>query len=250
MGKTDPILETDADALRLAKTLLRSARFGAVATLDPTDAAPQVTRVAVATEIDGAPLILVSTLAAHTRALEADPRCSLLVGEPAKGDPLAHPRLTLKARAERLERGTPEHAHAERRYLNRHPKARLYAGFADFSFYRLAPESAALNGGFARAYRLTRSELVTEGPANRALLEMEQGALDHMNTDHADAVENYAVALAGGTPGKWILTGLDADGIDLAKGDEVRRVFFDAPLQEAEELRPALVVMARKARGA
>ncbi|MDZ5697933.1 HugZ family protein [Chelativorans sp. M5D2P16] len=250
MAKTDPILETNAEAIRLAKTLLRTARFGALATLDPADGAPQVTRVAVATGMDGAPLILVSALSAHTRALEADPRCSLLVGEPGKGDPLAHPRLTLKARADKLARDTDEHAHAKRRYLNRHPKARLYADFADFAFHRLSPEGAALNGGFARAYRLDRADVVTTSPANEALVEMEQGALDHMNADHADAVKNYAVALAGGTPGKWSLTGIDADGIDLARGDEVRRVFFDAPLEEAAQMRPVLVAMAKRARGA
>jgi len=247
--KKSPILETDDEAIRLAKTLLRTARFGALATLDPEDGAPLATRVAVATDMAGAPLILISALSAHTRALEADPRCSLLVGEPGKGDPLAHPRLTVKARAEKLERETEEHAQAKRRYLNRNPKAKLYAGFADFAFFRLAPESALLNGGFARAYKLQREELLIEGPLE-SFLGMEQRAIDHMNEDHADAVENYAVHFTGAERGKWILTGIDPEGIDLAKGDEVRRVFFDEPLKDAAEVRPALVAMAAKARGA
>ncbi|WP_163268841.1 HugZ family protein [Chelativorans alearense] len=248
MAKADPFLETDAEAIRLAKTLLRTARFGALATLD-ADGAPLATRVAVATDMDGAPLILVSALSAHTAALAADPRCSLLVGEPGKGDPLAHPRLTLKARAERLERGTIGAAHAERRYLNRHPKAKLYAGFADFSFFRLEPEGGLLNGGFARAYKLKREELLAEGTVSAALLEIEQRAVEHMNEDHADAVENYATAFAGAEAGNWVLTGIDPEGIDLAKGDEARRVFFDAPLKDASEMRPVLVAMAKKARG-
>ncbi|WEX07958.1 DUF2470 domain-containing protein [Chelativorans sp. AA-79] len=247
--KKDPILETDAAAIRLAKTLSRAARFGALATLDPADGAPLATRVAVATDMDGTPLILVSGLSAHTRALAADPRCSLLVGEPGKGDPLAHPRLTIKARAEKLEAGTPEQAHAARRYLNRHPKGKLYADFPDFAFFRLVPESALLNGGFARAYRLTRQELLTDVPL-QAFLDMEQRAVDHMNEDHADAVENYAAHFTGAGRGRWVLTGIDPEGIDLAKGDEVKRVFFEAPLRDAAEVRPALVAMAKMARGA
>ncbi|RVB28703.1 HugZ family protein, partial [Mesorhizobium sp. M7A.F.Ca.CA.004.05.1.1] len=103
--KKDVIRETDAEAIRLAKTLLRSARFGALAVIEPQTGSPLASRVGVATDIDGAPLILVSMLSAHTGALLADPRCSLLLGEPGKGDPLAHPRLTLICQAARLERG-------------------------------------------------------------------------------------------------------------------------------------------------
>lgn len=248
MTKSDPFLEPDAEAVRLAKTLLRTARFGALATLDPVDGAPLATRVAVATDMDGAPVILVSALSAHTQAIEADPHCALLVGEPGKGDPLAHPRLTVKAQARKLERGSNAHSHAERRYLNRHPKAKLYAGFSDFALFRLEPESALLNGGFARAYRMSRRDLLVEGMVD-SFLQMEQDAITHMNADHADAVERYAVHFAGMERGKWVLTGIDPEGIDLAKGGEIRRVFFDAPLKDASEVRPALVALAKTARG-
>ncbi|WP_274426502.1 HugZ family pyridoxamine 5'-phosphate oxidase [Chelativorans sp. YIM 93263] len=248
MTKKDTILETDAEAIRLAKTLLRNARFGALATLDPSDGAPLSTRVAVATDLDGAPLILVSALSAHTQALQADTRCSLLTGEPGKGDPLAHPRLTLKARAMKLERGTDAHGYAERRYIERQPKAKLYAGFADFSLFRLEPENALLNGGFARAYRLTPDELLTGGPL-ADFRQMETAAIEHMNADHADAVENYAVHFAGSSRGKWRLIGIDPEGIDLARGEEIQRVFFKQPLNDASEVRPALVAMAKEARG-
>ena len=66
--KKDVIRETDADAIRLARTLVRGARFGALAVLDPNDGSPQASRVAVATDLDGAPLILVSGLSGHTAA--------------------------------------------------------------------------------------------------------------------------------------------------------------------------------------
>ncbi|TRC81719.1 HugZ family protein [Mesorhizobium sp. WSM4307] len=243
--KKDVIRQTDAEAIRLAKTLLRSARFGALAVLEPQTGSPLASRVGVATDIDGAPLILVSMLSAHTPAMLADPRCSLLLGEPGKGDPLAHPRLTLICQASRLERGSDAHARAERRYLNRNPKARLYAGLGDFSIFRLEPQRASLNGGFGKAYVLDRSDLVTVGPIVEELAVSEQSAIEHMNADHLDAVAIYAHHYAGVSADGWGIAGLDADGMDLVSGDDVCRVFFPQPLVATRELRPVLVEMAR-----
>ncbi|CAM5454515.1 putative heme iron utilization protein [Aquamicrobium terrae] len=248
--KKDVIRQTDAEAIRLGKTLLRSARFGALAVLDPATGGPLASRVGVATDIDGTPLILVSALSAHTGAIVADPRCSLLLGEPGKGDALAHARITLVCRARRLERGTPDHARAERRYLNRNPKAKLYAGLGDFAIFRLELERASLNGGFGKAYLLDRPDLLTTGEINDRLAAAEQPALDHMNAEHLDAVAVYARHYARAQGDGWVLTGLDADGMDLAAGDEVRRVFFPAPLAAADELRRILVLMARDGRAA
>jgi len=246
--KKDVLRETDAEAIRLARSLLRSARYGALAAVDAKSGWPLASRVAVATDIDGAPLILVSTLAAHTGAILADPRCSLLVGEPGKGDPLAHARMSIECRAIKLERGTPEQARAERRYLNRQPKAKLYAGFGDFSFFRLEPQGASLNGGFGKAYALTRADLLTESPANGGLETSEQSAIDHMNADHRDAIAVYARAYAGAADGDWRMTGIDADGMDLSCGDDVRRIFFEQPLAEASAVRTVLVSMAQEGR--
>lgn len=244
------IRATDAEAIRLAKTLIRSARFGALAVLEPGTGSPLATRVGVATDIDGTPLILVSMLSAHTGAILADPRCSLLVGEPGKGDPLAHPRLTLVCRAVRLERGSDEHARAERRYLNHNPKAKLYAGLGDFSIFRLEPERASLNGGFGKAYLLDRTYLVATGAIVEELAVGEQSALDHMNADHLDAIALYASHFGGAGGDGWIVTGFDADGMDLVSGDNVCRVFFPGPLAAARDLRPVLVDMAKAARSA
>ncbi|TGR30559.1 MULTISPECIES: HugZ family protein [unclassified Mesorhizobium] len=246
----DVIRETDAEAIRLTKTLLRSARFGALAVLEPQTGAPLASRVGVATDIDGAPLILVSMLAAHTSALLADPRCSLLLGEPGKGDPLAYPRLTLVCQASRLERDSQAHARAERRYLNRNPKASLYAGLGDFSIFRLEPQRASLNGGFGRAYLLERADLLTNGAIIEELAGSEQSAVEHMNADHLDAIAIYARHFAKAAGDGWTIAGLDADGMDLVSGDNVCRVFFPQPLVKASELRPALVEMARIGRAA
>ncbi|SFU22170.1 HugZ family protein [Mesorhizobium sp. YR577] len=248
--KKDVIRETDAEAILLAKTLIRTARHGAIATLDPETGAPLASRVGTATDADGTPLILVSLLAAHTRALLADPRCSLLLGQAGKGDPLAHPRISLYCRARKLERDTPDYARAQRRYLNRNPKAELYVGLGDFSFFRLEIDGASLNGGFGKAYNLTSADLLTESPALEALAESEQSALDHMNSDHLDAIAVYARHYAKADGDGWIVTGFDADGMDIATGDQIRRIFFPRKLTEAGELRKMLVEMAKSGREA
>lgn len=125
-----------------------------------------------------------------------------------------------------------------------------FIGFADFTLYRLEPEAGLLNGGFARAYRLGRDDLLSDETASAALAGGEAGAIAHMNSDHADAVENYARHYARAPAGRWTLTGIDPDGFDLALGDEIRRVFFEETVNDATAMRMALVDMARKARTA
>lgn len=241
--KKDVIRPTDAEAINLAKQLMRTAQFGALAVLDPEDGSPFASRAGVATAMNGTPIILVSLLSQHTQALLADPRCSLLLGEPGKGDPLAHPRISLVCRAEKIARESTNYETARRRYLNRHPKAKLYVDLGDFNFFALRLQRASLNGGFGKAYHLTGSELETGGP-NEELELMEQSAIDHMNSDHADAVEHYA-RMAGAKAGRWQLTGIDADGVDLASQGEFRRLNYPQPLKKASELRGTLVQLAR-----
>jgi putative heme iron utilization protein len=160
MAEVNPIRETDTEARKLGRALLDEARHGALGVLNPATGAPEVTRVAVATAPDGQPITLISALSSHTAALRADPVCSLLVGEPGpKGDPLTHPRLTLACRADFTEHGTQAYASLRAHYLTIHPKAQLYIDFTDFVFASLHVASAALNGGFGKAYRLTPADL-------------------------------------------------------------------------------------------
>jgi heme iron utilization protein len=142
------------------RAIVEAADHAALAVLEPGTGHPLASRVGLATLGDGAPVMLLSGLAAHRAAIEADPRCSLLVGAVGKGDPLAHPRVTLVCRAEPISPGSPEAAEARARYLARHPKAAIYVDLPDFRFFRLAVERASFNGGFGRAYAI-------EGPALR-----------------------------------------------------------------------------------
>ena len=130
-----------------------------MATLDRNTGHPFSSLVNIATDVDGSPLILVSRLSTHTANLEADGRASVLLASTGKGDPLAHPRLTVLGAFTRVERGSPLGDRVQRRFLSRHPKSQLYAGFADFSFWRVTVISAHLNGGFARAADLKAGEI-------------------------------------------------------------------------------------------
>lgn len=145
---------TDEEARALAKSLISKAHFGSIAVTHPDTGHPHVTRIAIGTDPQGAPITLISDLSLHTKALKADPVCSLLLGEPGdKGDPLTHPRLTLTCEA-RWE----EKARLRDHYLNTHPKAQLYIDFSDFNFVRFEVMTGDLNGGFGKAYHLEASD--------------------------------------------------------------------------------------------
>ncbi len=242
-GKAPARPASDFDGPAVAKHLLRRIRSGALASLDRASGHPFASLVTVATDLDGSPLLLMSRLAAHTQNLEADPRASLLLAEGGKGDPLAHPRLTVMGRTERT--GEPR---VRARFLARHPKARLYADFADFSFWRLTIEGGHLNGGFARAATLTADDLRTDLAGAEDLVAVEADALAHMNEDHREALALYATRLAGEPAGEWRASGIDPEGIDLLAGDRTARVTFPDPVRSAATLRHTLKLLADQAR--
>ena len=97
--KINVIRETNDEARELAKELIRTARFGALAVNSSNPGFPSVSRTLVGLDTDGAPLILVSELSIHTKAIMADNKVSILLGEPGKGDPEAHPRITIACKA-------------------------------------------------------------------------------------------------------------------------------------------------------
>lgn len=248
-AEKSPIRPTDEAARALARGLVRGARFGALATLG-RDGHPSASLTSLATDCDGTPLILISALSGHTVNLRADPRCSLLLAPGGKGDPLAHPRVTLKLRAAFLDRETDDGVRARRRFLARQPKAALYADFGDFTFVALRIETASLNGGFGRAFELAASDILSDPGAAAALAAVEEGALEHLNTDHADALRLYATELCGQRDGAWRATGLDAHGLDLVLGDTAARLAFPTALDGAGPLRSVLAQLARSAREA
>ncbi len=223
--------ETHAEAVADVKRLMRLARTGALATLEAQGGAPLTTLIGVASDFDGAPLFLMSTLSRHTRNLVGDPRASLLLtGRHERGDPLNHPRVTLSGRIERC--AAPR---AKVRYLQRNPKAGLYAGFADFALYQLRIDDVHFNGGFGRAAPLAPAEVLASREGEAVLAEVEEQLLAEANALSAPVLAR----LAGRHPARpvWRAIGLDAEGLDLAAGGRAARAQFETPAHHPEAWR-------------
>lgn len=160
---SDPIRATDSAARGIARDLMRGARMAALGVIEPGTGAPFVSRVAFGLGPGGEALTLVSDLAVHAGALRADPRASVLIGEPGtKGDPLTHPRLTLRATARFVARDAPERAGFRAAWLRHHPRAGLYVDYADFHFVRFEVAGGHFNAGFGKAYALSANDLMVD----------------------------------------------------------------------------------------
>ena len=216
-----------------ARNLLRRARIATLGTLNADDGAPYASLVNLATDVQGSPLILVSTLAWHTRNLLADPRASVMVAEmPSAGDALTGPRVTVMGRFSKVEP-----ASCSRRYLARHPAAGLYAGFGDFAFWRLEPDRAHAVAGFGRIETIPAHEMF---PSALEMAALEESAIAHMNDDHGDAIQRFAGKLLGATPGGWKIAAIDPDGADLQRSEDVLRLPFPEPVYSGAALRSLL----------
>ena len=238
----------DFDAGRLARSLLRRSRQGALATLMAGSGDPYCSLVNVASYPDGAPVLLISRLALHTKNILGDARVSLMLDERAQGDPLEGSRIMLAGRAEEASSGDLAILH--RRYLNAHPSAEVFVNFKDFSFFRIRPAAAHLVAGFGRIVDLRPEQFLTDVRDAGALLEAEQGAIEHMNADHRDAMNLYATRLLGAEAADWRCTGCDPDGIDMQAGAITLRLDFPERIVTPAALRQVLRELADQARAA
>jgi heme iron utilization protein len=235
----------DFNPSKAVKSLLRRSRQGALATLMAGSGDPYCSLVNVATHPDGSPILLISRLAIHTRNLLADDRVSLMLDERVEGDPLEGSRIMLSGRAEEL---TSNREIVRQRYLNAHPTAEVFVDFKDFSFFRIHPTGTHLVAGFGRILDLKPEQFLTEISDAGALLEAEQSAVEHMNTDHQEALGLYATRLLGAAAAEWRCSGIDPEGIDLQAGNSTLRLDFPERLTSPGELRKMLVRLAEQAR--
>lgn len=209
-----------------------------------TDGEPYVSLAPVAWSYAGDAVLLLSDLAEHSRNIAADNRVSLLCADPgASRDPLAADRVTVQGRIMRVA-----DERLRSRYLARHPEAKRYAGFGDFGLYCLTPDRVHLIAGFGRIHWIEAAELFDDLEIGAELAEREVDIVDHMNDDHADAIQLYADVLLGRSGDGWRMTGIDPDGVDLRRDGETARVRFDAPVRDAESARIQFVQLAQRAR--
>jgi len=241
---------TDFNAVELARTLLRRRRQGALATLMAEGkskgiakgGAPYCSLVNVASYFDASPILLISRLAIHTQNILADPRVSLMLDERAAGDPLEGARIMVAATAMAGD------ANDRRRYLNAHPDAQAFADFDDFSFFRLQVEGVHLVAGFGRIVDLPGRQVLTDLSGCETLMEAEADIIAHLNAEHLDTMNLYAVQLNGAAPGEWHCTGCDPGGIDLQDGNQSERISFSQRVVDPAGVRAALRELANTAR--
>lgn len=241
---TDPYLAPDAAARRIAHRLARTSGHGILSCLEPGTGDPVSSRVTLGHMPEGDLVLLVSALSLHTRALAEDGRCAVLVGEPGRGDPLAHPRLMIRAVAEALEGGSANGELARARFLEHQPKAALYVNFPDFRFLRLRVTGGLLNAGFARAYQLSRDDLTVR--VSEALGAVAERVRTHMNEDHGDALDAI-LRQRGEAEAGWRIATLDPLGFEARRADRLVRVEFAQEVAAPGDYRTAFVVLAREA---
>jgi putative heme iron utilization protein len=240
----------DSNPGAVARSVMRAADRATLATImradGPDAAAPYASLALAALDHDASPLLLISGLADHTRNIAADPRVSLLFdGTAGLDEPLTGPRVSVQGRAVRSDE--PRH---RARFLARHPGAAMYAGFKDFAFHRIEILRAHLVAGFGRIHWIDAADLVLDTGASAALAEHEPAIVEHMNADHADAVQLYAGRLLGRAGEGWRMTGIDPEGVDLRRAGEVARLAFDTPVHDPESARAELVRLVKHARQA
>ncbi len=240
-GIPNPIKQDRAIFARDSRLLMRRARAAMLSTaLKSGDGWPYGSLVSVALDSDLSPLMLFSTLSVHTRNLAVESRASLLFEETSRlKNPQTGPRVSVLGR---IKKTNDERHH--KRFLALHPEAALYAGFGDFSFFRMAVDRIHFVGGFAKAVWFKAPDILSDAKAAAAVAKVEAGVLAHMNDDHADAVDHYANALLGRSGKGWKMTGIDPDGADLRRGGRVARLEFEALVTSRAQVREELVRLA------
>lgn len=146
-------------------TLIRQQRWAGLATIGG-DGEPLAAMVAYAFADDfSAFYIHVSKLSQHTRHMLEQPKISLVIAEPDKGegDPQTLPRVSINGEVEVVERDSASYESIKSNYLERLPASEQLFGFGDFVLFQLNPESLRFVGGFAQAHSATGKTLLECG---------------------------------------------------------------------------------------
>jgi len=223
-----------------ARQLIRRSGKACLATLDRNDGSPYASLVLFAPLADASPVMLLSDLAEHTRNIATSSACSLMIdGIDDGSETMAGMRLTLQGHISKIEDKV-----ATKRFITRHPEAAIYAGFTDFNLYRVTPDRLHLIGGFGMIHWIDANEVLASAP------ELDVAAdeiIEHMNTDHADAILAYAKA-HGQRGENWRMIGIDTDGIDLHDGIKYLRLQTGERMMSPGDARRSLAALAQKSR--
>ena len=230
-----------------ARLLLRAHRYGVLSTLSKKFAGyPFGSITPYLVDHDGSLLILISTIAEHTKNILSDPRVSLITHDQRD------PHIQTQGRVTVIGNAQPEPNRDEAncdqvcaRYLRYFPEAQAYFSMHDFSFYRIRPIAIRYIGGFGKIHWIDiENYIVPPYP----LIEQETDVVTHMNSDHQETMRNYCQHFRQYTALDVAMLGIDVDGFDVRADDKVLRFDFAQPVLDAQQARTALVEMARVAK--
>jgi putative heme iron utilization protein len=193
---------------RAARQLLRAHRYGALSTLSKKfDGFPFGSITPYLVDHDGSLLILISTLAEHTKNIQNDPRVSLITHNQEDSHIQTQGRITLVGTASLVA----EREESGKRYLRYFPEAQTYFAMHDFSFYRIVPLVLRYIGGFGDIHWVKAEKY--QVPSNTLCAE-EDALLARINAQRSAA--------------QGLVIGIDCDGYDLRLNDRTERHDFPA----------------------
>ena len=197
---------------------------------------------------NGRSIFLISTMAMHTQNLRADPRASLLVTQgDSGGDVLGASRVTLLGDV--LPIPAPELADARKLYLARYESSKYWVDFEDFFFFRMNIVDVYYVGGFGVMGWVDAADYSSAKPD--PLSESAAGILQHMNSDHKDALVQLTRAFAGIEAQEVEMTSVDRLGFRVrAKtqdGMRGARIAFLREVEDSAQTRRVIVEMVQQA---
>jgi heme oxygenase (biliverdin-IX-beta and delta-forming) len=233
-----------------ARTLMYLGRIGSLSTHSRKQPGfPFGSVMPYAVDEHGRPIFLISTMAMHTQNLQADPRASLLVTlAEGGGDPLGASRVTLLGNV--LPVAQSETATVRQLYLASYANSKYWVDYEDFSFYRREVVDVYYVGGFGVMGWITASDYSQARPD--PLAEAAAEIIQHMNTDHKDALILLAREFAGMDAQEAAMSSVDRLGFHLrlkaTEGIRGTRIAFLREVGNPEETRKVLVEMVQRAR--
>ncbi len=228
---------------RAVRQILRAHRYGVLCTLSKKfNGHPFGSITPYLVDHDGSLLILISSLAEHTKNIQYDPRVSLVTHSKSDAGIQSQGRVTVMGEAQLISDGKHE---IGARYLRYFPEAQGYLTLGDFSFYRIVPQTLRYIGGFGKIHWVSAAScLVPPYP----LIGQEDDVIAYMNADHRDTMHRYCHHFHQCETLNVEMLGIDCDGFDVRADDKTLRFSFAEMALDAQQARHALVEMAQRAR--
>lgn len=190
---------------------------------------------------EGIPIILISAIAQHTKNILSNAKVSLIAVDSGADDLQTVGRITYIGNAEKLNENA---VGSSERYYRYFPQSRDYHLTHDFDFYLIQPVRIRYIGGFGQIYWVEKEDFILTNPFS---YEEEKDMIEHMNSDHAEAIKHYCeqnnIALT--SEDMPVMTGIDSEGFNIRNNSRIYRLNFSEQVSTTMDVRKALVEMVR-----